>query len=93
MLQERVYNDETTVNGIGKANRIADRKYKLSELKKALSEYKVRSNIQVTCYKLYNEMYNVNRYFSTETTAYVIQQRLCNEEVQTNIQSHIPVTE
>lgn len=87
MLQEIVDSDTRTVSRKGKASSITDRKQTSSELKKELSEEKVPADIEVTCYEMYIEMYNVAKYLFTETTAYVIQQRFCNE-VQTIIQFH-----
>lgn len=58
-----------------------------------MTEEKAPEDIQGTWYKMYNEMYNLAKYVSNETTAPIIQQRFFNEEVQTAITYHLTVTD
>lgn len=75
LLQEKIGSDGMKVyhkRKVRKVSRICYRKCTSSEVKNALSAQEIAAYIRAKCPEMYDEMYNVAKYVSTKTTAYVI---------------------
>lgn len=64
----------------------------LCQTLKTLVDENVLPAMQATLYDMYNDMYMVSKYISTETIVYSILRRLCIEEVESIIPPQLPVT-